>query len=48
MRGYAYRLGNLSKWGGLEDFGKPFQDMFGAWSFVGIGAVHDDRAIVFV
>ena len=48
LRGYAYRLGNLSKWGELEDFGEPFQDMFGAWSFVGTRVSElymNDRAI---
>jgi hypothetical protein len=31
--------------GKQEDLGEPFQDMFGAWSFAGIGAAHEDRAI---
>lgn len=31
--------------GKQEDLGEPFQDMFGAWSFAGIGAAHGDRAI---
>jgi hypothetical protein len=31
--------------GKQEDFEKPIQDMFGAWSFADIAAVREDRAI---
>jgi hypothetical protein len=30
-----------------EHFGKPVQDMFGAWSFADIAAVREDRAIAY-
>jgi hypothetical protein len=47
--GYSYRMDNsqIVGPGKQEDFEKPIQDMFGAWSFADIAAVREDRAIAY-
>ena len=45
LRGCSYCFHQIDAEKHIEGFGEPHQDMFGAWSFAGIGTVQEDRAI---